>query len=144
MVTLQADVVIQQPTRKVYEFLSDLDNIPKWETGVSGVKVLTDGPIRPGTRFEELIKIMGRQITGYCEVVEVEPGRKVAWRGIAPSFMTYSGSFTVADERGQSRLQYNGSVKLARLWRLLTPLFAADFGKEIGREMEKIKSLLED
>ena len=73
-----AEEFISAPIESVWRILSDLENWPSWNKGVSKIRV--NGPIVPGTSF--VWTANGSKITSRLE--EVEPPRRIAWSGRMP------------------------------------------------------------
>src|SRR3954470_2421978 len=67
-------VDIARPPEEVSAFIADPANLSRWQ-GAEEVEQLTDGPVRAGTRFREVHKVMGRRRVEVTEVVEYDPGR---------------------------------------------------------------------
>jgi carbon monoxide dehydrogenase subunit G len=143
MLKLAGEIVINRPPDQVFRFLTDLGNVTQWATGVSEVKVLTEGPVRLGTQFEETIRMMGRPVRTVCEVVDLAEGRKFAYKSVSSGMMTYEGQFVFEPADGGTRLRYSSTARLGGLWRLLEPLVAMEAKKETQAELQKIKSALE-
>jgi hypothetical protein len=73
-----ADIFIKAPIEQVWRILSDLENWPSWNKGVSKIRV--SGPIAPGTSF--VWTANGSKITSRLE--EIDPPRRIAWSGRMP------------------------------------------------------------
>ena len=69
-----ATVQIARPPEEVFAFVSDPAKLSAWQDAEE-VQQLTDGPVRAGTRFREVHKVMGRRRVELTEVVEYDPGR---------------------------------------------------------------------
>src|SRR3954466_9081191 len=69
-----ATVEIARPPEEVFAFVTDPAKLSVWQDA-GEVQQLTEGPVRAGTRFREVHKVMGRRRVGLTEVVECDPGR---------------------------------------------------------------------
>src|SRR3954447_16759220 len=67
-------VEIARPPEEVFAFVTDPSKLPAWQDAEE-VEQLTEGPVRAGTRFREVHKVMGRRRVELTEVVECDPGR---------------------------------------------------------------------
>jgi uncharacterized protein YndB with AHSA1/START domain len=67
-------VQIARPPEEVFAFVTDPAKLSAWQDAEE-VQQLTDGPVRAGTRFREVHKVMGRRRVELTEVVECDPGR---------------------------------------------------------------------
>lgn len=67
-------VEIARLPEEVFAFVTDPAKLSTWQDAEE-VLQLTDGPVRAGTRFREVHKVMGRRRVELTEVVECDPGR---------------------------------------------------------------------
>jgi uncharacterized protein YndB with AHSA1/START domain len=67
-------VEIARPPEEVFAFVTDPAKLSAWQDAEE-VQQLTDGPVRAGTRFREVHKMLGRRRVELTEVVECDPGR---------------------------------------------------------------------
>src|SRR5664279_1797459 len=74
-------VEIARPPDEVFAFVTDPTKLSAWQDA-EDVQQLTEGPVRAGTRFREVHKVMGRRRVELTEVDECEPGRLVHIRGV--------------------------------------------------------------
>jgi uncharacterized protein YndB with AHSA1/START domain len=77
------DLLIQRdiaaPPERVFAVASDLRGAPGRIRAITKMEVLTDGPIRIGTRFRETRKMFRREATEEMEVVAMDPPRALAF-----------------------------------------------------------------
>lgn len=59
----------------VFRTAVDLRNAPQFIRGIRRLEVLTDGPVRQGTRFRETRMMFNREATEEMEVVAFDPPR---------------------------------------------------------------------
>ena len=144
MIRIESSVQISRPRDQVFGFLTDLDNLPKWQTGVIQSKRLTDGPVRAGFRFAETAKVGPWKLDTVCTVTDLKPAERFAFEARSSGPLDYEGSFDLQPMAGGTRLSVNGSARLKGLWRLLQPLLAGDLHKETRRELETIRRLMEE
>lgn len=57
-------------------------------------ELITPGPIGVGSRFREVQSAGGQRIETICEIVELDPGRRYAWRSVGDGEAQYGGGFT--------------------------------------------------
>ncbi len=69
---------IAAPPSTVFEFATDLRRAPERIAGIRRLEVLTDGPIRMGTRFRETRVMFKKEATEEMEIVEFDPPRAYA------------------------------------------------------------------
>lgn len=66
---------IERPVDAVYGYVVDLERVPEWMPRVRESTVLTEGPLRVGTRFRQRRLAGGKERVADIEVVGCEPGR---------------------------------------------------------------------
>ena len=48
MIRIENSTQISQPRDQVFDFLTDVDSLPKWQSGVIQSNPVTEGPVRVG------------------------------------------------------------------------------------------------
>jgi uncharacterized membrane protein len=64
---------VNAPVDTVFQYATDLRNAPKRIRGIKKLDVLTDGPIRVGTRFRETRIMFKREATEEMEITAMDP-----------------------------------------------------------------------
>jgi hypothetical protein len=75
--SIQRDVAA--PPERVFAVASDLRGAPGRIRAITKLEVLTDGPVRVGTRFRETRKMFKREATEEMEVVAMDAPRSYAF-----------------------------------------------------------------
>jgi uncharacterized protein YndB with AHSA1/START domain len=114
VIKLAASIDIAAPPGAVIDFIADPANAPRWMKALDVAELLTPGPIGPGSRFREVQSAGGKRIESICEITELEPGRRYAWRNIDDGPAQYGGGFAAAvTADGGTRLRYEGWATLS-------------------------------
>lgn len=74
MIKAEHTAHVNAPVERVFAFVTDPTNEPKWHTDVVEVHPVTEGPIRVGWTTRWTFNFMGKR-DGLMEVVELEPNR---------------------------------------------------------------------
>lgn len=69
---------VDAPRERVFEVATDLRRAPETIRGILALEVLTEGPIRKGTRFRETRLMFKREATAEMEVTAFDPPRGYA------------------------------------------------------------------
>ncbi len=77
MRTVSASADIPAPPSDVFAFLADLENLPRWMSGIVMAELTTPGPIGVGSRAHVVRDLLGQRIEVDITVVDYEPGRRV-------------------------------------------------------------------
>jgi len=143
MITLQETIEINRPVKEVYNYLVNVENVQKWQPAVIEVKRLSEGPIRVGTKFSEVAKMLGRHIRTTCEITQLEPNKVFAFKGASDGPMEYQTTYTLEPNGSATRLKIVGSFRTKGLWRLLEPFFEGEVKKQSRFELTMMKGVIE-
>jgi len=135
-------ITISRSPSDVFAFLVDLNNIPKWQTGVVSSTVITTGPTKVGTRFTEEVKIGPLRATAKCEVTEFSPDRKMSFNAISPS-IDYEGQVLVEPWEKGAKLTMTGTAQPKGFWKLVQPMMIGESKRGMKKELAAIKEILE-
>jgi uncharacterized membrane protein len=142
MFPIIGSITINRPPEQVYGFLADLQNIPKWEGEVLEVKVLTEGPIRLGTKFTEKVKMPMKTFTAQCEVTGLDPQKRMAFRAVSP-FMQYEGEYRVSPAEQGTLVEVDAKASFSGFWKLMEGMFKGEIMKEVQTKLGTLKSVIE-
>ena len=142
MIRVSDTVDIGQPIETVFAFLADVQNFPRWQSGVVSSRSMSEGPMRLGTRFTESMRVMGMTFDANCEVSAFEPPHRMAF--VADGrLVRYEVEFTFQPTSAGTRLSVDGQVAFKGFWRLLSPLMNGEIRKEIKTELANIETALQ-
>jgi hypothetical protein len=142
MIRVEDAIDVEQTRDAVFAFVADLGNIPQYQAEVVRSTVITPGPVRVGTKFEEVVRLGPWRINARCEVTEFD-GLGVMGFKADSSPVGYEGRITVTPSGSGCRVAIAGSANLRGAWRLLTPVLAGDIRRGVRHELEAIKKLTE-
>lgn len=142
MIKLQESIQIGKPQSLVFGVVSDISKIPQWQSEVVKSTAVTPGPMKMGTKFDEVVKIGPFKVTTHCEVTKYEPQKLITFTAkSSPS--EYGAQFTVEPEGQSCRATVDGTANLRGIWKIMEPLMASDVKKGIKKEMADLKKLCE-
>jgi uncharacterized membrane protein len=138
MIEFTNKIQIERPLEEVFEFISDFENLSKWNYYVTSVKKLGDEPVGIGTKYHQVRKTDQQQI----EVVEYERNQVVAIETLPP------------EKNLHMRFQFDavdGGVDITDTWQLeanttgpLNWLAEKKVKAAVSQNLEKLKRLLEN
>jgi uncharacterized protein YndB with AHSA1/START domain len=143
MIRIETSTQVNQPRDRVFDFLTDVDSLPKWQSGVVQSKRLTEGPVRVGFQYEETAKVAFWNLHTVCTVTDIKVNERFSFVAKSSGPLDYDGRFDLQPVAGGTRLTLSGTARLKGIWRLLQPLLASDLRKETRTELATIKLLLE-
>jgi uncharacterized membrane protein len=167
----ERSVEIQRPLGSVYQYVADFHRHHEWNHELVEVTAMTDGPIRVGTKlrarerapgsvsllmkllFPILARWMGIAEHTEAEVVELEPGKRLAWNAFQP---LRNGEIGVRSEWIVEFEEQNGATKVTQRYHFI-PLnhrvqrmmkderkAARMIGEEVALNLGHLRQILED
>jgi len=64
MINLDFGALIDKPIKDVFVFVSNPNNMSKWNSEVVSLEQITPGAVGVGTKFKSVGEMMGRRIEG--------------------------------------------------------------------------------
>lgn len=83
---VNTSVDIAAPPEEVFAYLSDMENNPKWQSGMVSARWTSDGPIGVGSTYDQVATFLRRRIESTFAVEAYEPGRMIRASSTASSF----------------------------------------------------------
>lgn len=78
MIHIDSSVQINRPRDEVFDFLTDVDSLTKWQSGVIESRSLTQGPMRVGYQFAQTIKTGPWKLSAVATVTEIKANQRFA------------------------------------------------------------------
>jgi uncharacterized membrane protein len=130
---------IDRPVDEVFAFLSDFENIPKWNYYVLEVRQLSESPIGTGTTYHQVRKTDEQDFW----ITAFEPNHTVAVKTLPQSSPRLETRFTLYEEgsatwvRDEWRLDTGRPASLERL-------LGGRVKSAVAENLAKLKELLEE
>jgi hypothetical protein len=141
MIRHQIDLQINRPVEEVFSFLTTTSNHSKWDPLSVSMEVLQPGAWRQGTTFREVRKIRGQDTEISSQIAVFDPNRRMEIQSLSgPDF---HGTWIFEPVGNSTRLLYTAEMKLSGLMRLLEPLIARDFKKQLDTNFMTLKRVIE-
>jgi carbon monoxide dehydrogenase subunit G len=137
-VKYEHEIEIERPPEDVYAFLSNPENLPRWQHEVLEVRRKND------TEFTEVRTFIGRRVESTIEVTAAEPGREFAIRaGAGPVHFAVRHLLEPAGE-GRTRLRVEGESEGAGgVFKLGGRLLHRAVERRAREDFQRLKELLE-
>jgi len=132
-------IAIDRPIDEVFAFLSDFENIPKWNYYVLEVRQLSESPIGTGTTYHQVRKTDQQDF----RIVEFEPNHKVAVKTLPQSSPSFERRFTLYEEGDTTRIRDQWKLDTGRP-ALLERLARGRVKSAVAENLSKLKELLEE
>ena len=80
MINLDFGVLIDRPTKDVFAFVSNPNNMSKWNSAVVSLEQVSSGAVGVGSKFKTVGEMMGRRIEGEMQITAHEPDTKCGFQ----------------------------------------------------------------
>jgi hypothetical protein len=134
-------ITIARSPHEVFEFISDLENVPKWNYAIVETRKASEGPVAVGTTYRQVRSLPTRS-EETLRVTEFEPDRRFAFEGDLGPF---KGTLTYELEGigGRTRLTNNADLQPLGIAKLAAPVAAGRVRGAVAENLEALRQLLE-
>jgi uncharacterized membrane protein len=132
-------IAIERPIDEVFAFLSDFENIPKWNYYVREVRQLSESPIGIGTTYHQLRKSDQQDF----RIIEFEPNHTVALKTVPQSSPSFERRFTLYEEGDTTRIRDQWKLDTG-MPALLERLARGRVKSAVSENLSKLKELLRE
>lgn len=143
-IKLKQSILIGLPTKAVFAYMSDLENLNDWSSAIITARKISVGAGQVGARVRCTIRCLGRWSEMTLEVVECEVNRCLTIKsisGVAPSLFCYQ--FEPGEDGGtivsqESVIHYmEGIVDLTEL------VVTSAVRRQLAYDLQTLKDMLE-
>jgi uncharacterized membrane protein len=138
-------IEVARRPEEVFAYLDQVDRHPDWQEKLVSVKRQTEGPLRVGSRIEQVRRVPGGPREFTIEVTEHDPPRKTSWRTLNGPVRPV-GTVTVEPLDDGSRSRVTVQIDLrghGLLGKLIAPLASRDVAKQLPKDHARLKETLE-
>ena len=142
MINLELGTLIDRPIKDVFTFVSNPNNMSKWNSAVVSIQQVTPGAVGVGTKFKTVGEAMGRRLEGEMQVQSFEPDNKCGFQLQAgPMQMNLTMSFKTVGTGTKLNLDVQGNP--AGVFKLAEGLMTGQVKSLMEGNLTKLKSVLE-
>src|SRR6266498_4961888 len=103
MINLNMSMMIYQPVRQVFDFVSTPENDFQWQAGTLATARLSEGVSNKGTFFRSIGHLMGQRNLSTFEVTEYEQNRKYGFKSLSGPLHSQT-SYTFESASGSTKI----------------------------------------
>jgi carbon monoxide dehydrogenase subunit G len=142
MVRFELSVEIARPVHEVWEYLTNPEHVPEWQSSAVSSHQVSGGPMGVGTTLEDERRFMRHRAVSKVEVTEYEPEQLFTLHGLSGPVR-----FTI-----RQRLEAHGEGTLLHveaeadpggLGRFVRPMLVRAAEHELKGDFARLRSLLE-
>lgn len=142
MINLDLSTLIDRPVKDVFAFVSNLNNMSKWNSAVVSMQQTTPGPVGVGSKFKSAGEMMGRRIEGEVQVTSYEPDSKTGFQmNAGPMQMNVTISFKPVGTGTKVSLNAQGNP--AGVFKLAEGMLQGRVQALMQENLVRLKSVLE-
>ena len=142
-VDVETEIVIARPRVEVAAFAANADNATTWYQNIKSVEWNTPKPATVGSRIAFVARFLGRTIAYVYEVRESIPGERFVM-STADGPFAMETTYTWRDEPGGgTRMTLRNRGEPSGFSGLAGPLMAGAMRRANGKDLERLKSILE-
>ncbi len=141
MATFENTVLIARPIEDVFGFLSDLENVPRWNYAIVETRKVSEGPIGVGTVYRQVRSVPSRS-EERLEITTYDPPRQLGLRGRLGPFASRLFYALDATPEG-TRVTNTVEVELHGPGRLLGRVAVPRVRDAVAANLRKLKELVE-
>jgi uncharacterized protein YndB with AHSA1/START domain len=142
MARIEGQIVIDRPVEKVFDFVADQRNEPRYNPDMIRAEKTSAGPVGLGTRFHAETKTRRRTADMTIEITACERPRRLA-HAIHLSNMDIRGTLLFDPVPGGTRMRWLWDVRPRGLLKLMGPMVTHMGQRQEQRIWKDLKHLLE-
>ena len=142
MFRLEHSVVINRPIEQVFEYVTNIENAPKWKSRLLEVTRTSEGPVGVGTTTTHVGQFLVWRPKTNAEITEYKPNRKLGFKTTS-GLLLAMGEFTFESVEGGTRVTLVSGMKPTGFLKLVGPILARPSQSHLETEFAKLKELLE-
>ena len=139
MKRVERRALIGAPPAEVFAFLSDLDNLSEWQSGVTTARRTSDGEMGVGSTALVGRELMGQRVEAPLTVTEYDPPRRLAI-GSEVSGVKARATLDLApiDDGESTDLTFAMEIKGSLVTRFMEPMIAGAASGDIDASLERL------
>lgn len=142
MINLDFSTLIDVPVKDVFTFVSDPNNMSKWNSAVVSIQQITPGEVGVGTKFKTVGQAMGRKLEGELQVQTYEPENQCGFQlNAGPMQMNMTLSLKTVGTGTKLSLNVQGNP--AGVFKLAEGVMTGQVKSLMEGNFAKLKSVLE-
>jgi uncharacterized protein YndB with AHSA1/START domain len=141
-VTAGVSVVVERPLEVVFAALTDVARHTEWARGPAEINDVSDNPVRLGTTWEQVTKLLGKKFATKMRVNVYEEHGKFGFETDKPFNSQFL--FTAVPVPGGTKVQMAVSGEPANFFGKMTiPLLIKSVERQMESDLLALKALLE-
>lgn len=142
MATVEYSIAIQVPVTKVFREATDYDNMQRWQPDLVSVNVTAGSPLRAGSIISMQRRFQTSDIFVNADVIDMQRNKRFEMRGVHGRFR-FSRVIEFQPGGGETIIRDTINIKTGFIFFWYAPLLTGNLKRQISKEWEALKDLLE-
>jgi len=143
MTAVELGVTIMRPAEDVFAVLSEVENVPRWSRSAVEEKLITQGPLREGSRRRAVVRTFGgRTMTNEAEMLGFVQDRRMVIRTVGGG-LTVDTVIDFLPAFGGTRLNWSVAFRLPLLLRWAGPMLGWWYRSSFQKDLDQLKEMME-
>jgi carbon monoxide dehydrogenase subunit G len=138
----EVSVEIARPPEDVFSYLTDVSNLPRWQSGVHHAEIEDGGEARAGAHIRESRHLLGRELSTRLEITDYERPSLFCLRALN-SPVPFSVRHELEPSGDGTRLTVTGEGDAGLLPGFATGIMARRATRQFRKDFERLKRILE-
>ncbi len=142
MANYEQSVWINRPVEEVFEYATNPENEPLWNTGMQESEITSEGPLGVGTKVRSMNRVLGRSVESTWEVTEYEANRRKAVKSTSGP-IPFEATSVFESVEGGTKLTFTIQAEAGGIFRLIAPVIIRMGKKQTETSFANLKEMLE-
>ena len=142
MINLESTTFIDRTIQDVFVFISNPNNISKWNSAVVSLQQVTPGTVGVGTKFRSVGEMMGRRVEGEMQMIAYEPISKCGFQ-VNAGPMKVNFTFTLQSVDMGTKVNLNAQGNPGGLFKLAEGVIAGQVKARMEEDLTRLKMEIE-
>lgn len=142
MINVDLGVLVDRPIKDVFAFVSNPNNMSKWNSAVVSLEQVNPGKVDVGSKFKTVGEMMGRRIEGEMQITAYEPDTKCGFQ-VTAGPMQVNLTLTFKTVGTGTKVSLNAQGNPGGLFKLAEGVMAGQVKSMMEGNLARLKSVLE-
>ncbi len=142
MMKFENSVIIKQPVKEVFDFVTNLNNNSQWQTDILELEITSEGRFKLGSTYRCVNRFMGQRIETEGVITDWVPDRTCSYR-ITSGSVTGESSFYFEPVNGATKFTATADLDL-RYFKFGIIFVKRKIYNQLKNDMLQLKKILEN
>ncbi|MBN2076480.1 MAG: SRPBCC family protein [Dehalococcoidales bacterium] len=143
MAKIEHTVIINRPVDPVFDYATNIDNLPKWETNMLESAKTSEKSKGIGTTYKGVIKAMGMTMDWTSKVTDFEENTRVDKTINSGKTIIYEKLLFDETNDGNTEFNLMQDYRIGGFLRLITPIMLFSMKQQMKKNLANLKRIME-